>query len=374
MKKLSYLSLFSSAGVGCYAFKKLGFKCIGTAELLEKRIQIQQFNNICDNQNDYIVGDIASTNIKKKISDLKSTANDLDLVIATPPCQGISVANHKKKNELKRNSLIVESIIITKSFRPKFFIFENVRSFLKTYCTGSDKKEKLISEEIYSELSSEYNYKSRILNLANFGSSSSRTRCLVIGVRKDIKIDPEKLFPEEEKSKNIKDLIGHLPSLKKMGDIDPDDIFHSFRQYDVRMLPWIEKLKEGQSAFENKDKKKIPHHFIGNKLVFNKNKNADKYKRQKWSQIPPCIHTRNDILASQNTVHPRDNRVFSIRELMIFMTIPKDFKWTNKSFSQLNKMDINEKKNFLKKNELNIRHCIGESVPTNIFYKIGKKI
>ena len=66
MKKLSYLSLFSSAGVGCYAFKKLGFKCIGTAELLEKRIQIQQFNNICDNQNDYIVGDIASTNIKKK--------------------------------------------------------------------------------------------------------------------------------------------------------------------------------------------------------------------------------------------------------------------------------------------------------------------
>ena len=39
---------------------------------------------------------------------------DLTLLIATPPCQGISVANHKKKNELNRNSLIVDSFKITK--------------------------------------------------------------------------------------------------------------------------------------------------------------------------------------------------------------------------------------------------------------------
>ncbi|EJX06128.1 Eco57I restriction endonuclease [gut metagenome] len=30
---------------------------------------------------------------------------DLDVLIATPPCQGMSVANHKKKDELKRPSL-----------------------------------------------------------------------------------------------------------------------------------------------------------------------------------------------------------------------------------------------------------------------------
>jgi hypothetical protein len=38
--------------------------------------------------------------------------------------------------------------------------------------------------------------------------------------------------------------------------------------------------------------------------VPNVNKNGDKYKRQEWDKPAPCIHTRNDIMASQNTVHP----------------------------------------------------------------------
>ena len=48
---------------------------------------------------------------------------DLDVLVATPPCQGMSVANHKKKDELKRNSLVVESIKMTKQIQPKFFYF-----------------------------------------------------------------------------------------------------------------------------------------------------------------------------------------------------------------------------------------------------------
>ena len=30
IKKLTYISLFSSAGIGCYGFKQQGFKCIAT--------------------------------------------------------------------------------------------------------------------------------------------------------------------------------------------------------------------------------------------------------------------------------------------------------------------------------------------------------
>ena len=32
------------------------------------------------------------------------------MLVATPPCQGISVQNHKKKDEINRNSLVVESV------------------------------------------------------------------------------------------------------------------------------------------------------------------------------------------------------------------------------------------------------------------------
>ena len=40
MKRLTYISLFSSAGVGCYGFKMNNFECIATNELLEARLDV----------------------------------------------------------------------------------------------------------------------------------------------------------------------------------------------------------------------------------------------------------------------------------------------------------------------------------------------
>ena len=45
------------------------------------------------------------------------------------------------------------------------------------------------------------------------------------------------------------------------------------------MLSWIKDIKEGESAFDNKDPLKIPHQIKNGKIVYNKNKNGDKYKR-----------------------------------------------------------------------------------------------
>ncbi|OOQ40966.1 DNA cytosine methyltransferase, partial [Helicobacter pylori] len=89
----------------------------------------------------YICGDIKELEIKEKILKRiefysKNFGNDrVDLVVATPPCQGMSVANHKKKNdEIKRNSLVIESVDLIKQIKPRFFILENVPSFYKTGC------------------------------------------------------------------------------------------------------------------------------------------------------------------------------------------------------------------------------------------------
>lgn len=43
----TYVSLFSSAGVGCYGFKKEGFYCIATVELLEKRLKYNHITKMC---------------------------------------------------------------------------------------------------------------------------------------------------------------------------------------------------------------------------------------------------------------------------------------------------------------------------------------
>jgi DNA (cytosine-5)-methyltransferase 1 len=379
-KPLTYISLFSSAGVGCYGFKQNGFECIATNELLTKRLKIQSYNNKCKYETGYIAGDISNSEVKKKLfSELKfwkdkHKIKEPDVIIATPPCQGMSVANHKKNNEKSRNSLVIESIKVTLEILPKFFIYENVRAFLNTTCTDIDGLDKPIKEAIKYNLGGQYNILSKIVNFKEYGSNSSRTRTLVIGVRKDIQdVSPFDIFPKKQKAKTLKQLIGDLPILNEMGEIS-EDIFHAFREYDQRMLPWIENLEEGQSAFEQTDELRIPHRIIDGKLVPNKSKNGDKYARWYWDKEGPCVHTRNDILSSQNTVHPRDNRVFSIRELMRMMSIPESFEWSNIKTEKLNERTYLEKKLFLKKEELNIRHCLGEAVPTGVFKSIASNI
>lgn len=378
---LTYISLFSSAGVGCYGFSLEKFCCVATVEILEKRLAIQRHNEKCIYNTAYISDDITTNTAKNKIRaellkwNIKEKSEILDVLIATPPCQGMSVANHKKGDELNRNSLVIESILLTKEIKPKFFVFENVRAFLTTECTDIDGKDKSIKEAIEINLAGEYHINYQVLNFKDYGNPSSRTRTLVIGTRKDLKeITPFNIFPSLSKEKTLKETIGKLPRLKIMGEISKTDIYHSFKKYTPTMQPWIANIKQGESAFDNKDIDRIPHKIVDGKIIYNANKNGDKYKRQYWNKVAPCVHTRNDILSSQNTVHPVDDRVFSIRELMLMMSIPQDFKWTEKNIEELNKLSLEDKKAFLKKEEMNIRHCLGEAVPTIIFQQIASKI
>ena len=380
-KPLTYISLFSSAGVGCYGFKQNGFECIATNEILTKRLKIQAFNNKCKYESGYLDGDISTKEIKNKLfAEIKKwqtehKISEPDVIVATPPCQGMSVANHKKNRELTRNSLVVESIKITKEVNPKFFIFENVRAFLNTICTDIDGQEKSIEDAIKLNLGGHYNILFKVVNFKDYGSNSSRTRTLVIGVRKNLQnISPYDIFPAKQKPQTLRKLFTGLEELNEMGKISETDIFHTFREYNINMMPWIETLKEGQSAFQNTEENRIPHQIKEGKVVFNESKNGDKYARWYWDKEGPCVHTRNDILSSQNTVHPSENRVFSIRELMLMMSIPENFQWTNTSIEKLNKLSFLEKKMFLKKEELNIRHCIGEAVPTGVFANIAKMV
>jgi cytosine-specific methyltransferase len=379
--KLTYISLFSSAGVGCYGFKLEDFECVATNEIITKRLAIQKLNNKCTYQSAYINDDIKLPETKQKINEeiqrwYKNGNDQVDVIVATPPCQGMSVANHKKRdNEIDRNSLVTEGVSLIKQIKPRFFIVENVAAFWKTGCLNSQGKLLTIGEMIMQELGADYQIAHKIINFKNYGSNSSRKRTLVIGVENKLatSIKPEILYPDWKEEVSLEKVIGKMKSLE-WGEYNENDFFHSFRTYPLHMRNWIKGIKQGQSAFENQNIENRPHQIINGKLVKNKAKNGDKYKRQEFNKVAPCIHTRNDQLASQNTVHPIDDRVFSIRELMKMMTIPDSFQWINQDLNTLNKLTLLEKKNFSKKHEMNIRQCIGEAVPTAIFHQIAKKI
>lgn len=379
----TYISLFSSAGVGCYGFKLEEFECIATNEIIERRLNVQKANRKCKYDSGYICGDITKEETKSllyaEITRWKKNekVKRVDVVVATPPCQGMSVANHKKsETEIIRNSLVVESIKIIQAIHPRFFVFENVPAFMKTICTDIDGVDKPIANAISNNLGAEYSYASRVINFKNFGASSSRTRTVVIGVSKDYadEVSPYELYPRLTPEVPLRQVIGDMKPLTEFGEIDPADIYHAFRTYPEHMRAWIHDLKEGQSAFDNEDASKRPHQIIDGQIIQNKRKNGDKYRRNYWDKVGPCVHTRNDQLASQNTIHPSDDRVFSIRELMKMMTVPFDFKWTEDSFEDLNNLSFSEKVAFLKHEEIKIRQSLGEAVPTAIFRGIAHNI
>lgn len=380
---LTYISLFSGAGVGCYGFKAEGFECVATNELIARRLDVQKYNNKCKYDGGYLCGDITQDETKSLLFEQielwrkKENLKRIDVVAATPPCQGMSVANHKKsKAEIIRNSLVVESIKIIKNLQPRFFIFENVPAFMKTICTDIDGNNKTIADAISYNLGDNYSYSSQVINFKNYGACSSRQRTVVIGVSNDYanEVSPLELYPPIVSEKTLREVIGHLPALKEFGKIDEHDIYHTFRAYPEHMRSWISNLKEGESAFDNTEDSKKPHQIINGEIVINQQKNGDKYRRQFWDKVGPCIHTRNDQLASQNTIHPTDDRVFSIRELMLMMTVPYDFKWVETPFNELNELPIEKKKKFLKKEEIKIRQSLGEAVPTIIFQQIAHNI
>ena len=86
---------------------------------------------------------------------------------------------------------------------PKFFVFENVQSFLKTLCEDSDGQIISIEKALYKNLLSSYFISSQVVNLKNYGSNSSRTRTLIIGARRDLDINPTDLFPDKSEAKTI---------------------------------------------------------------------------------------------------------------------------------------------------------------------------
>lgn len=387
---LTYVSLFSGAGVGCYGLLEEGFECVATNEILEKRLNIQRINRKCKFDESYISGDIKKPETKEKILKQigfysKKFGNDrVDLVVATPPCQGMSVANHKKKNdEIKRNSLVIESVDLIKQIKPRFFILENVPSFYKTGCIDKNDNLLEIGSMIEQNLSGDYMLYDEIINFKNFGANSSRTRTLVVGVCKEFKDFTSALefFPDFKQEKTLKEVIGSLKPLT-WGEYDSADFYHSFRTYPKHMQEWIKDLKEGQSAFENvqdaisdlaylcsnegafesdylnpiqsnyqtlmrKDSPKLYNHQATNhsqaaleklklinkeqgkeclpKNLHGKQQFKSTWGRLNWNKISPTIDTRFDTPSNGTNSHPKLHRSITPREAARIQSFSDDY-------------------------------------------------
>ena len=131
---LKAISLFSSAGIGDLAFQKLPVEVLLSCELIEDRHQVYLHNFPNTFQ---VTGDIWQKQgviVEKTKELLKGEA--LDILFATPPCQGMSkngrgkllqgIREGRKPSLDSRNRLIIPTLEIARALKPRLVVFENV--------------------------------------------------------------------------------------------------------------------------------------------------------------------------------------------------------------------------------------------------------
>ncbi len=131
MKTLKGISLFSSAGIAETYYKDIGIDIVLANELLEKRVKL--YKHLYPDTN-VICGDIQDKNIKSEI--LSNITDDIKLLVATPPCQGLSSVGKNKTQEafeMMKEFLIFDVFDIIDSSDFDYILIENVPRFLKMY-------------------------------------------------------------------------------------------------------------------------------------------------------------------------------------------------------------------------------------------------
>jgi DNA (cytosine-5)-methyltransferase 1 len=379
MRKIKALSLFANVGIAETYLEEIGIDVIIANEIDEKRARFYQHLYPKTNM---VIGDIADMKIKDKIINI-SKKNDVELLMATPPCQGMSTAG-KKDNDDTRNYLIKHAIDIIEAVKPKYVFLENVPGQLRTYINYKNKK-MLIPDYVQEVLSNDYIFNDEFLvNAADYGVPQNRERSIILMARKDLNIKWE--FPSKDnKIITLEEAIGQLPSLDpELYDLSYDEQIRIFPKYELKKEAGLKVSKwhyppkhihrqvysmmhtpTGETAFNNIEKFK-PKKEDGTPVKGFKNT----YKRQCWDRPGYTITMFNRTIGSQDNVHPgryigkdaegydlySDARVLSIYELMIISSLPKNWdipEWVSDHF---------------------IRQVIGEGIPPLLVKKIMMEI
>lgn len=350
-KRLRGVSLFASAGIGETFFDKVGIDIIVANELLEDRANL--YSNLYKNTK-MIQGDILDNDIFEKI--VSNSTGKIDFLIATPPCQGVSIAgknrNLKTMLEDERNHLILKILDFIDIKRPDYILIENVPSFLKLKLPFK-KKLHTVLEILNILYSKEYEIEAKILDSSEYGVPQKRNRAVIKMHKKTLSWN----WPEKEVQKTVNDTIGNLPSLEAGEKSDLP--WHFARNHSEDHILWMKNTPTGNSAFQNK--KHFPKKINGKRI----NSYMTTYRRIKWDEPAPTITMRNDAISSQLNVHPgrklkngtySDARVLTPLELMLLTSLPKNWR-----------IPIDTP-------EILVRKCIGESVPPLLLKKIVLKI
>ncbi|MBB3131305.1 DNA (cytosine-5)-methyltransferase 1 [Paenibacillus rhizosphaerae] len=344
--KFSAIDLFSGAGGVSEALKEhFDIKCaVEFDEIIARTYELNHGNS------HLLVKDIRKIRNRKwnKIK-RKLNGEDLDLLIATPPCQGFSRHSRKKTvtNADDRNKLIMEIIRVAKIFQPNYILFENVDNIVnfKIFHIFLSLLTNLNSDGFKKDLERpSYHLRFEVVDAVNYGVPQHRKRMILVGKKINLfpNIDaiiqesgkglpfvtnPLSLWPEKVEAPTLREhLKPYNLSRLEAGGTDEKDRLHRCRNLSPENLIRIRNTPlNGGSRSDWTDE--------GLALECHKKANVsfgDVYGRMNFDDYAPTITCGCLAYTKGRFGHPEEDRAISMREAALIQTFPVHYKFTGK--------------------------------------------
>ncbi|PED47351.1 MULTISPECIES: DNA cytosine methyltransferase [Bacillus] len=341
-QRITALDLFCGAGGVSQALKQYG-DIVGAVEYDPIIAETYKLNH---GKEHLIVKDIRKISKKEWMERIKLSPGELDLLIATPPCQGFSRHSRKKtrENRDERNELILEVLKVVDIFNPKFIMLENVDNIIN-FETFRKFIRKLVNLKVDGTKKNDsrpsYHINFKVVNASMYGVPQKRRRLILLGEKIDnypnkdavFKVrgkeipyiqKPLDIWPSEVPAPTLGEYLSNfnIPSLKA-GETDYNDPLH---------------VASGLSELNQRRIKSTPHNGGSRDswpadllLDCHKKKNvsfSDVYGRMDYNRFAPTITCGCTSYSKGRFGHPIEDRAISLREAALIQTFPLDYKFT----------------------------------------------
>ena len=287
------------------------------------------------------------------VESVKERHPHIDLIMGGPPCQGFSQKGKRMSINDPRNFLFQQFVRFVESFKPKYFVLENVPNIITT--SNGYFKDQII--ESSSKLG--YTVNCGVLSASEFGIPQDRHRAVFIGVLGENGIELPK---SPHKRVTIEEAIYDLPFI---GSGEGEEI----SQYDKKATSDYQKqLRNGSKVLYNHVATKhsdlalerlslIPK-GAGREVLPAEHRTKSIYSGT-WCRlledgIAPTITTRFDTPSSGRFTHPVLNRCLTVREAARVQSFPDSFRFYGNKTSQMKQ--------------------VGNAVPPLLAYAIAQQI
>jgi len=416
MKRRKAISLFCSAGIGDLGLKANGIETIVANELLADRCGLFRHNHpeTCLFEGDIWEHAQAITEEAQR----RLHGAELFLAYATPPCQGMSTNGQGKLQaevdagnrpaEDERNRLIIPAMDVICALNPRWVLLENVPGMQHTVIRTEVGQERIL-DFISRRLGDGYVGCGEVLACADYGIPQLRRRLISVFTRdayghRYFSRNGGTFFPREERSRShstLRDAISGLPALDAREGKNSRIDFHPMHWVSVmsdEKYWWISNTPEGDTAYNNqcvdprcgfsanpghketridgrwKASKAIPIVCEKCGSLLPRPSMVDKatgtrrpisgfhssYRRMEWDKPARALTSNFPFEASDNKVHPEQNRTLSVYEAMVIQTIADyPYEWISAGKPASRSL---------------IAHVIGESVPPRLVDMVARKL